>query len=172
MPDFKTILMPTDFSPASDLALEYAAFLARHTGGVIHLIHVVAFPIDITSWPASYWVELGAVRDRLRRDAERELAARATSIDGIEVTTELIEGSPARTIVDAAAARGCHLIVMGTHGRGGFSRFFLGSVAERVLRTARCPVLTVSPAIRLEQAPSAAADRYIVRDGSTAHRDP
>ena len=157
MPDFQTILMPTDFSPASDLALEYAVFLARQTGGAIHLMYVVAFPIDVTSWPATYWVELGAVRDQLRRDAERELAARATSISGTEVTTEVIDGSPAQTIVDSAAARGCHLIVMGTHGRGGWSRLFLGSVAASVLRTARCPVLTVSPAIRDIQAPAAAA---------------
>lgn len=159
MTDFQTILMPTDFSPASDLALEYAVFLARHPGGAIHLMYVVAFPIDVTSWPPTYWVELGAVRDQLRRDAERELAARAASISGIEVTTEVIDGSPAQAIVDGAAARGCQLIVMGTHGRGGFSRFFLGSVAERVLRTARCPVLTVSPAIREEQAPAAAVVR-------------
>ena len=54
IPALETILMPTDFSPASDLALEYAVFLARHTGGAIHLMYVVAFPIDVTSWPPTY----------------------------------------------------------------------------------------------------------------------
>jgi nucleotide-binding universal stress UspA family protein len=153
VPEFETILMPTDFSPPADHALEYAELLARQTGAALHLVYVVAFPTELTAWPETYWVELGGVRDRLRADAERELTARAASVSGVKVTTEVIDGSPARAIVETAQARNCQLIVMGTHGRGGFSHLVLGSVAERVVRTASCPVLTVSAATVEAQAP-------------------
>jgi nucleotide-binding universal stress UspA family protein len=153
VPKFETILMPTDFSPASDHALEYAVLLAQQTGAALHLVYVIAFPTELTAWPETYWVELGGVRDQLRADAERELTARAASVSGVRVTTEVMDGSPARAIVEVAQARKCQLIVMGTHGRGGFSHLVLGSVAERVVRTASCPVLTVSAATLEAQAP-------------------
>jgi nucleotide-binding universal stress UspA family protein len=155
VPKFETILMPTDFSPAADHALEYAVLLARQSGASIHLLYVVAFPVEVTAWPEAYWVELGGLRDQLRADAERELAARAAGISGVEVSTEVKDGSPARTIVDCAVARRCQLIVMGTHGRGGLGHLVLGSVAERVVRTASCPVLTVSAAAAQTQQPAA-----------------
>jgi nucleotide-binding universal stress UspA family protein len=152
VPEFETILIPTDFSPTADHALEYAELLARQTGAALHLLYVVAFPIEVAGWPESYWVELGGVRDQLRADAQRELAARAAAIGGVAVTTEIRDGNPARTIVETAANRKCQLIVMGTHGRAGFSHLVLGSVAERVVRTATCPVLTVSAATNAAQA--------------------
>jgi len=76
-------------------------------------------------------------------DAERRLAQVATAVSGVTVTTEVSVGNPARTIAKIAAERGADLIVMGTRGRGGFAHLLLGSVAERVIRTAHCPVLTV-----------------------------
>jgi nucleotide-binding universal stress UspA family protein len=149
--------MPTDFSSTSDHALEYAVLLARGTGAALHLLHVVAFPLEVAASPEAYWVELGGVRKQMSADAERELASRATGTTGVRVTTEVRDGSPARTIVETATARRCQLIVMGTHGRGGFSQIFLGSVAERVVRTASCPVLTVSTATALAQEPGTEA---------------
>jgi nucleotide-binding universal stress UspA family protein len=146
VPKFETILVATDFSPTSDHALEYAAMLARQTGAALHLLYVVAFPIELTSYPSFRWVKLGALRDQLRADAERDLATRAAAISGVDVTSEVKFEVPAGAIVETAAERKCQLIVMGTRGRGGVSRLLLGSVAERVVRTAECPVLTVSAA--------------------------
>ena len=116
---------------------------------------------EVTAWPETYWVELGGLRDQLRADAERELRARASKITGVGVTTEVRDGVPARAIVETAAARNCQLIVMGTHGRGGFSHLVLGSVAERVVRTASCPVLTVSTAAAEARQPKARAVAHV-----------
>ena len=69
----------------------------------------------------------------------------------------VLDGVPARSIVDTAKSRKCQLIVMGTHGRGGFSHLLHGSVAERVVRTAECPVLTVSAATTGAEARALAA---------------
>jgi nucleotide-binding universal stress UspA family protein len=146
VPKFETILMPTDFSPPSDHALEYGVALARQAGATIHLVHVVAHPIEIAAWPETYYAEYAGLRQQLHEDAERQLAARVKSIAGVKVITGVLDGSPARAIVAAARDSRCQLIVMGTHGRGGFSHLVLGSVAERVVRTAPCPVLTVPAA--------------------------
>lgn len=146
VPKFETILMPTDFSTPSQHALEYAVALAKQSGAAIHLVHVVAYPIEIASFAEAYYVEYAGLRKQVTEDVERQLAALAKTIPGLTVTTEVLEGAPARAIVAAARDRNCQLIVMGTHGRGAFSHLVLGSVAERVVRTAACPVLTVSAA--------------------------
>ena len=72
-----------------------------------------------------------------------QLAARAAAAGRKDLPSEVLTGSPARTIVDAARQHQCDLIVMGTHGRHGMAHLLLGSVAERVVRTAACPVLVV-----------------------------
>jgi nucleotide-binding universal stress UspA family protein len=109
-------------------------------------VHVVTYPIDVGGWPEAYGATFAGLREELRQDAALRLAKRAKSITGVKVSTDVREGSPARAIVDAARSRKCDLIVMGTHGSGGFTHLMLGSVAERVVRTAPCPVLTVSSA--------------------------
>jgi nucleotide-binding universal stress UspA family protein len=156
VPKFETILMPTDFSAPSQHALEYAVALARQSGAALHLVNVVAQPIEIATSPEGYYVEYAALRRELRDDAERQLAALVKSITGVKVTTDVLDGSPARAIVAAAGDKKCQLIVMGTHGRGFFSHLVLGSVAERVVRTAACPVLTVTAATAEAQTPGAA----------------
>jgi nucleotide-binding universal stress UspA family protein len=77
--------------------------------------------------------------------AQKELDRHASELerDGITTTTRVLEGNPAETIVDCARDTGATMIVMGTHGRSGFRRFLLGSTAERVVRMATVPVLTV-----------------------------
>jgi universal stress protein A len=147
VPELKRLLVPTDFSPTSARALEYAGVLAKQFGASLHLLHVVAFPMQTVASPEGYWVELSGFRQRMREDAERLIAQVAASLSGVQLTTEVVEGqSPARAIVEAATERASHLIVMGTHGHGGVTHLLLGSVAERVVRTAPCPVLTVSSA--------------------------
>jgi nucleotide-binding universal stress UspA family protein len=157
LPTFKSILMPTDWSPASARAAEYAAALAARFGASLHLLHVVAYPMDGAAWPDAYWVELSDLRERMRADAERQLAALAKSLPGVNATAEVRDGNPPRTIVAVAKDRGCDLIVMGTHGHGAVAHLLLGSVAERVVRTAPCPVLTVGPASAAAEEPALAA---------------
>ena len=157
-PALETILMPTDFSEPSQRALEYATTLARRLGASLHLLHVVYFPLEATASPEGYWVDLTGVRNQMRTEAEGQIKALAASLQGIKVTTQVVEGiSPARAIIQAAKERPAQMIVMGTHGRGGVSHLLLGSVAERVVRTATCPVMTVSAAIGEAEAPSSAA---------------
>ena len=145
MPAINRILVPTDFSPASDIALQYAIDLTERFDARIHLLHV----IDDTSFAAAYpdgvYVEIPGLRVRLINEATEQLSkpvARCTAA-GLEATAEVIVGHPARTIVKTATSQGTDVIVMGTHGRGAFAHLVLGSVAERVVRTAPCAVLTV-----------------------------
>ena len=158
IPALETILMPTDFSEPSQRALEYATSLARRLGASLHLLHVVYFPLEAAASPEGYWVDLTNVRSQMRAEAESQIQALAASLQGIKVTTQVVEGtSPARAIIQAAKERPAQMIVMGTHGRGGVSHLLLGSVAERVVRTARCPVMTVSAASGEAEAPRSAA---------------
>jgi nucleotide-binding universal stress UspA family protein len=150
VPRFERLLVPTDFSPTSAHALEYAVALARHSGAAIHLLHVLNYPVEGAASPEGYWVGLSELRDEMKKDATRQLAELAATLAGVTVTTEVLEGNPARSIVQAAKDRDCQLIVMGTHGRSGFSHLILGSVAERVVRTAARPVLTVSAGAEAE----------------------
>ena len=151
-PQFKTILVATDFSRTSEHALEYARGLATSFGGTLHLLHVVPDPVLASAWSEAYAYDLTALGERLRVEAGQQLAARAQSIRDVPVTTEAIIGAPATLISVTAAERGVDLIVMGTHGRSGLSHLFLGSVAERVVRTAPCPVLTMrEPATEKER---------------------
>ena len=142
-PQFKTILVATDFSQTSEHALEYARALATSFGGTLHLLHVVPDPVIASAWSEAYAYDLTALGERLRLDAERQLAEKAQTIRDVAVTTEALVGRPAAIIALTAAERGADLIVMGTHGRSGVTHFFMGSVAERVVRSAPCPVLTV-----------------------------
>lgn len=155
-PQFKTILVATDFSRSSEHALEYAQGLAKSFGGTLHLLHVVPDPVLASAWSEAYAYDLTALGERLRVEAAQQLAARAQSIRDVSVTTEAIIGVPATLISFTAAERGVDLIVMATHGRSGLSHLFLGSVAERVVRTAPCPVLTVrEPAAEKDRVPLA-----------------
>ena len=142
-PQFRTILVPTDFSQASEHALAHAQALARSFGGSLHLLHVVPDPVLASAWSEAYAYDLTTLGERLRAEAQQQLAERAGAIGDVPVTTEALVGSPAALIALTAAERGVDLIVMGTHGRGGLTHFFMGSVAERIVRSAPCPVLTV-----------------------------
>ncbi|HET8530176.1 MAG TPA: universal stress protein [Methylomirabilota bacterium] len=125
------ILFPTDFSPASEAAGRIARAMALEASARLHVLHVVPPVTD----PSVF-------REQLAR-AGQGLA------EGLRVETALRTGLAGRTIVHYAREKGIGLIVLGTHGRTGFSHAILGSVAETVVRLAPCPVLTV-PAGPLE----------------------
>ena len=150
------ILVPVDFSAHSILSLEYAVALARRFHASLELLHVVDDPAT-AAWAAEGAVlDVTGIRAALVDDAERQLAEYRTreGLDVPAITTVRI-GSPASAIVEHAQAVGTDLIVMGTHGRNGLAHLFLGSVAERVLRHASCPVFTVRGADTGHQAAGA-----------------
>lgn len=142
-PQFKTILVATDFGPSSEQALAYARTLATSFGATLRLLHVVPDPVLASAWSEAYAYDLSALAERLRYDAQQRLAEKAATIREVPVEIEALVGSPASVITATAASESVDLIVMGTHGRTGVTHFFMGSVAERVVRSAPCPVLTV-----------------------------
>ena len=131
------ILFPTDFSPASEAAGRIARAMALEASARLHVLHVVPPVTD----PSVFQEQLTRVGQGLA--------------EGLRIETALRTGLAGRTIVHYAREKGIGLIVLGTHGRTGFSHAILGSVAETVVRLAPCPVLTV-PAGQLEPAGAAA----------------
>ncbi len=134
----KKILFATDFSDLSQAALAYATTLAQHDGATLFIVHVIEPP------PTSAASELYmAVPMESEEDAEGILRAVVPSSKDVPVEHKLLRGNPADEIVRLADEEGCDLIVLATHGRTGLLRLVMGSVAEAVVRRARCPVLTV-----------------------------
>jgi universal stress protein A len=138
---FKTILVATDFSDASNLALEYARVLAARFGAGLRVLHVVQTPIPLGS--EMYVPEVMTVAERAVDEAQQQLAVTLAGLDGADVIGQVLVGMAPRKIVEYAADHDVDLIVMGTHGRGAIAHLLMGSVAERVVRTAPCPVFTV-----------------------------
>lgn len=142
----RRILVPTDFSAPSDAALHCARRLAAGFAASVHLLHVLtevsasSSELFVSEPPEARSIRLIDARDRLKH--------RITADDRVtlRVTSEVIFGSPAQIIVDYAADNYFDLIVMGTHGRTGMAHLLVGSVAERVVRTAGCPVFTTQHA--------------------------
>lgn len=143
---FSRILVPTDFSPPSDAALDYARMLAMKFGSALQLLHVIDDPTGTAEFvPDGFALPTAEIRSGLVEHARTRLetAMSAGERGRYHVHTETLFGTPAQTIVDYATATGAGLIVMGTHGRTGLAHLLMGSVAEHVVRTAPCPVLTV-----------------------------
>jgi universal stress protein A len=159
MTAIKRMLVPTDFSPASDLAFAYAVDMAAREGSTLHLLHVLDEASFATAYPDGFYVELPGVRAQLTDEANarlKEMVGRCAAVN-VEATTELAVGRAARVIVQTATTRGTDLIVIGTHGRSGFAHLMLGSVTERVVRMAPCAVLTVRDTSRIADAIAAEA---------------
>ena len=143
---FSRILVPTDFGAASEAALACAKELARRFNSRLDVLHVVEDPMATGVWTPDVYIAASAeLREKLLRDADERLAAVLTDAERKEFSalTEVRIGGAADTIGAFAREKTIDLIVMGTHGRRGLSHMFLGSVAERMVRTAPCPVLTV-----------------------------
>jgi len=142
-PDIKRILVPLDFSTSSRRALDYAAGMARQFDASLHLVHVCEVPTMMTGSMDAYAIAYTDWSQRLGEEAEREIVKIAASVKARKVTTEVLFGNAARAIVEAAENNAADLIVMGTHGHGAVMHLMMGNVAERVVRTAPCPVMTV-----------------------------
>jgi nucleotide-binding universal stress UspA family protein len=139
------ILCPVDFSDASRAALDHAAALARRYEARLIALHVVPLvPSTLTFPPAISAATLEPISFDLFRDELRRFVEPVADL--VPAETVVTSGDAARTILDQARTADADLLVLGTHGRSGFERLVLGSVAEKVLRRAACPVLTVPPA--------------------------
>jgi nucleotide-binding universal stress UspA family protein len=142
----KSILIPTDFSECARHAEETAMTLARALGAELTLLHV-SVETPLYNEGMRGLVEPRKVYEAQREWAQTTLAARAAEMRGTGVAAHgvLRSGVAVDEILKLATEEHCDLIVMGTHGRGGLSRFFLGSLADRIIRLAPCPVTTVRP---------------------------
>ena len=144
----KNVLVATDFSPASETALAYGRELARHFGGTLHVLHVVE---NVYAYMVGTDAAIGAMipstlQQELEKAAQRQLDAAVGDDDRRELNAKpvLLTGSGAAVeIVAFARKAGIDIIVLGTTGRGPMSHLLMGNVAEKVVRTAPCPVLTV-----------------------------
>ncbi len=140
---YRRILCPVDFDDNSFAALDVAAEIARHTDGAIFVLHVVPMIVPPVGTPV--YVDIYKSQEETAWAKLREIGRRNLAGARHELLVQM--GDPAGTILRAQKKIGPDVLVMATRGRRGFSRFFLGSVAETVLREAACPVLTVRAAL-------------------------
>jgi len=144
------ILVATDFSESSAAALDEARLLAGRFAATLHILHVVADPLHET-WSGFVPVEsLMKTVEGLRSAARQRIEALLASGDraGRRVVVATAWGDPAEQILKYVRDEGIDLLVCGTHGRHGWNRLMMGSVAERIVRLAPCPVLSVHAAAR------------------------
>jgi universal stress protein A len=144
MKPIKTILCPTDFSESSEAALAVALDLATRLASQIDLVHVLHVPIYV-GWedsPAGLAATAQLLEEsRIRVQQQLENTAKRVAERGVPVSVHQYDGTPHQKIAELSEA--ADMVVLGTHGRTGLPHLLLGSVAERVVRTARCPVMTV-----------------------------
>ena len=140
----RRILCPIDFSRHADLVVEWAAHLAEEHGSEVTLLHVYHLPVEFQQLegaylPADFW-------DSMKEEAQRSLSRYAERLRArdIEVQECAREGYPAGVIEEEAVQTKADLIVMGSRGLSGLKHLLLGSIAERVVQKAPCPVLTVN----------------------------
>ena len=157
----RRILVATDFSEQSRIALRYAIAFAKRFGAKLTLLHVLHTPYYVTN-PDTVTVDYGKLLDSIRGNARRDMNefVRSTAFHGVPFSTHIEEGHPGDLIVEQAAKSGADLIVNGTHGRTGLRHVLLGSIAEYVVRHGKCPVLVVP---RPGSANSAARNRVTTR---------
>ena len=142
----KNILVATDFSEASEAALNYGKNFAEQQGAVLHVLHVVDDAAAHAMTPVGIAPDIGRLQQELEADAEHRLAELVTDEDRRRLRAQVAirtSAWPGSAILAYAKDHDVDLIVVGTHGRTGIAHFFMGSVAQHVVRSAPCPVLTV-----------------------------
>jgi universal stress protein A len=151
MMNIETIIVPTDYSANATVAMPYAVELARAFQSQIHLVHVFEASLYFTATAADTFAVLAATPAAWleTKVVESEelliLEGKKLAADGINVTTKMLKGNPVRELVRYAGEQRNAFIVVATHGYTGLAHAVMGSVAERLVRTSPCPVLTVRP---------------------------
>lgn len=144
MKTFDSILFATDFSENSEKAFDYALSLAKAYNAKLLILHVINEPVDLRGFYVPH-ISFETLEKEIEEGAEKMMASfcgsRLSGFSNFE--TRVVTGIPADEIVRIAEEMASSLIVLGTQGRTGLDHFLFGSTAERVVRTARCPVLTV-----------------------------
>ena len=151
------ILVPTDFSRPSEQALAYARSLAQRFGASLHLLHVVNRPLLAEGLAAAAFIDESSDMVEVAQQRLRKQAPDAASAN-------VVFGYAAQSIVQHASQLGVDLIVMGSHGRTGIAHILLGSVAEAVVRTAPCPVLTVRDPVKAPERVATAPGLHVAVD--------
>jgi universal stress protein A len=160
---FNRIVVATDFSPASEAALEYARVLAARFASTLRILHVIDDPSASSDFVADGFApSTEDIQNRLLEQARKRLNGLINFIDlsRYNAHVDAVLGRPAEAIINYASATGTTLIVMGTHGRTGLAHLLMGSVAEQVVRTAPCPVLTVRQVAVADEAVAHVAKDY------------
>jgi nucleotide-binding universal stress UspA family protein len=141
--NIRRILVPIDFSEHAEYVIEWASHLALEHSSHLILLHVYHLPVEFQQLegaylPPDFWTNV-------KKEADQTLARYVGEIrqKGLDVEAVVREGYPATVIVDEATAQNVDLIVIGTHGLSGLKHLLLGSIAERVVQKAPCPVLAV-----------------------------
>lgn len=140
----RNLLLPVDFSEPSLKATEYAVSFAHRFGAALHVLHVIEDPVVYLPMFESYPLP---TREQFETYAQTRLEnwVLPEDAEGIKLETAWRHGKPHIEVIDYASDNSIDLIVIGTHGRGLAAHLLLGSVAEKVVRKAPCPVLTVHP---------------------------
>jgi nucleotide-binding universal stress UspA family protein len=145
MRNIRLIFYATDFSEASERALDAAVGLAQQYGAELRVVHVIE-PVHYVTGEefaaADLYTRLEEATERSAATSMESLLGKIEKL-GVKAESLLLKGTSAEQIVDAAKQRNADIIVIGTHGRTGLTKLFMGSVAGRVVSTADCPVLTV-----------------------------
>ncbi len=141
--NIRRILVPIDFSEHAEYVIEWASHLALEHSSHLSLLHVYHLPVEFQQLegaylPPDFWTNV-------KKEADQTLSRYVGDIrqKGLAVEAVVREGYPATVIVDEATAQNADLIVIGTHGLSGLKHLLLGSIAERVVQKAPCPVLAV-----------------------------
>ena len=142
-PKFGTIMLPVDFSEHCDRAAEYAAWFAESSGGTVHVVHVIDNPADPIYEPSE--VPLWVLVDNAAKKALERMEATATQCLPPSCKREfhVMHGDPFGKLMEALQSIKPDVIVMSSHGRGGIHHLVMGSVAEKIVRHANCPVFVV-----------------------------
>ncbi|BDV42338.1 universal stress protein [Geotalea uraniireducens] len=146
MKTFSTIVFPTDFSENSEYAFDYALTLAKQFSARLVVIHVINEPVDLRGFYVPH-VSFEKLEEEIVSAAEKMMDkfCRTKIKDYTNYTSTIVSGIPYDEILKKATEENASLIVMGTHGRKGIDHFLFGSTAERVVRSATCPVMSVRP---------------------------
>ena len=149
MPQFRNIVLTTDLSANADAAAPYALELAAKYGATVHLVHVfedILYTGVLADGSMGYnptgWLEEA---EKERKNQLHILASSMSAPDNVRVIPHYLRGNPITEVLNFARMNNADCIVLSTHGRTGFSHLLFGSVAEKIVRTSPCPVLTIKP---------------------------
>jgi nucleotide-binding universal stress UspA family protein len=143
----RNVLFATDFSPISEAALPYAAAISRHFGSTLHLAHVMSDAGLLMMSGGIDYVSLGTIYEDAQTEAREKLERIAIRLGETPHRCHVRHGQVWKSLAEIIETSRIDLVIAGTHGRGGFRKLLVGSVAENILRHASCPVLTVGPQV-------------------------